>query len=78
MLGLACGEGLEERGREGTRFQWAGGVKILGFLEGASGVVDSERFWGVEEIDVVRETRLAGNLPARGIFCKSLRKTDQE
>jgi len=52
-------------------------VKILGFLESGSEVVDSERFWGVE-IDVVRETRLAGNLPARGIFCKSLRKTDQE
>lgn len=71
-------EGWKGEWEVDTRFQWAGGVKILGFLEGGSGVVDRERFWGVEEIDVLRETRVAGNLPERGIFCKSLQKRNQE
>jgi hypothetical protein len=57
-----------------TRFQWVGGVKILGFLEGGEareGDVERGRLVGAEEIDPVRETRVAGNLPERGIFSKS-------
>jgi hypothetical protein len=50
-------------------------VKILGFLEGGEGDVERGRLVGVEEIDPVRETQVAGNLPERGIFSKSEKET---
>jgi hypothetical protein len=64
---LDC-EGCREEDKRGTRFQWGGGVKILGFLflEAGSegGVLDWERFCGVVELERdearERERRVVG------------------